>query len=87
MNACAAFMVKNMHDFTTLNEKKNEDARMRSYIFYNAHIKMLHFFSYLHVLWSEIFHVTFFSSVLLTGSPRDLRYGEEHRTAQEGHSG
>lgn len=22
MNACAAFMVKNMHDFTTLNEKK-----------------------------------------------------------------
>lgn len=48
-------------------------------------------YSFLQVLQKEEFYVTFSSfissSVLLSGSPRDLRYGEEHRTAQEGHSG
>lgn len=48
-------------------------------------------YSFLQVLQEEEFYVTFSSfissSVLLSGSPRDLRYGEEHRTAQEGHSG
>lgn len=55
---------------------------MRSYIFYNAHIKML-----LACSLERNISCNVFSSVLLTGSPRDLRYGEEHRTAQEGHSG